>query len=29
MPDRDHSNIGVFLFPVGFTVMMAPDVALG
>ena len=29
MSSGEHSNIGVILFSVGFTVMMALDVALG
>jgi len=29
MSEGEHSNIGVILFAVGFTLMMALDVALG
>ncbi len=29
MSEGEHSNIGVVMFAVGFTLMMAPDVALG
>ncbi len=29
MSEGEHSNIGVVLFSVGFTLMMALDVALG
>jgi ZIP family zinc transporter len=29
MSTGEHSNIGVLLFAVGFTLMMALDVALG
>ena len=29
MSEGEHSNIGVVMFAVGFTVMMALDVALG
>jgi ZIP family zinc transporter len=29
MSEGEHSNIGVVMFAVGFTLMMALDVALG